>query len=81
MASAVNGDGSPFFVPLVPVAKQAELAASVAELIRKVGITEQMFYRWKKQYKGLEIGSSARARAAARGEHAPQAVGGGPDLG
>ena len=26
----------------------------MADLIRKVGITEQTFYRWKKQYKGLE---------------------------
>jgi putative transposase len=26
----------------------------VAELIRKVGISEQTFYRWKKQYVGLE---------------------------
>jgi putative transposase len=34
--------------------KQAELGTPVADLIRKVGITEQTFYRWKKQYKGLE---------------------------
>ncbi len=27
---------------------------SVVTLIRKVGITEQTFYRWKKQYQGLE---------------------------
>jgi putative transposase len=27
----------------------------VAELIRQVGIPEQTLYRWKKQYKGLEI--------------------------
>lgn len=26
----------------------------VADLIRKVGISEQTFYRWKKQYAGLE---------------------------
>ena len=26
----------------------------MAELIRKVGITEQTFYRWKRQYKGLD---------------------------
>ena len=26
----------------------------MAELIRKVGISEQTFYRWKKQYVGLE---------------------------
>ena len=27
----------------------------VAEVIRRVGISEQTFYRWKKQFTGLEI--------------------------
>ena len=27
----------------------------VAELIRRVGISEQTFYRWKKQFTGLEV--------------------------
>ena len=39
---------------IVAVLKQAELGTPVSDLIRKVGITEQTFYRWKKQYKGLE---------------------------
>ena len=39
---------------VVAVVKQAELGMPVADLIRKVGITEQTFYRWKKQYQGLE---------------------------
>ena len=39
---------------IVSVLKQAELGLSVADLIRKVGISEQTFYRWKKQYAGLE---------------------------
>ncbi len=34
--------------------KQAELGLPVADLIRKIGISEQTFYRWKKQYAGLE---------------------------
>jgi putative transposase len=29
--------------------KQAETGMPVAEVIRKMGITEQTFYRWKKQ--------------------------------
>ena len=33
---------------IVAVLKQAELGVSVAELIRKVGISEQTFYQWKK---------------------------------
>lgn len=39
---------------IVSVLKQAELGLPVADLIRQIGITEQTFYRWKKQYAGLE---------------------------
>ncbi len=39
---------------IVAVLKQAELGMPVADLIRQVGISEQTFYRWKKQYGGLE---------------------------
>lgn len=39
---------------IVSVLKEAELGSPVAELIRKVGISEQTFYRWKKVYGGLE---------------------------
>ena len=40
---------------IVGVLRQAEVDVPVAELIRKVGISEQTFYRWKKQYTGLEV--------------------------
>jgi putative transposase len=33
--------------------KQVETGVPVAELIRKMGVTEQTFYRWKKKYGGL----------------------------
>jgi putative transposase len=39
---------------IVSVLKQAELGLPVSDLIRQVGISEQTFYRWKKQYAGLE---------------------------
>ncbi len=39
---------------IVAVLKQADLGLPVADLIRQVGISEQTFYRWKKQYAGLE---------------------------
>lgn len=38
---------------IVEVLKQAELGLPVADLIRKVGISEQTFYLWKTQYAGL----------------------------
>lgn len=39
---------------IVSVLKQAELGLPVADVIRQVGISEQTFYRWKRQYAGLE---------------------------
>ncbi len=39
---------------IVAVLKQAELGTSVADLIRQIGISEQTFYRWKKQYAGMQ---------------------------
>ena len=33
--------------------KQAETGTPVKEVIRKLGITEQTFYRWKKKYAGM----------------------------
>lgn len=38
---------------IVAVLKQAELGTPVADVIRQVGISEQTFYRWKKQYAGM----------------------------
>ena len=39
---------------MVAVLKQAEAGLPVVEVCRQVGITEQTFYRWKKQYVGLQ---------------------------
>jgi putative transposase len=39
---------------IVAILKQAEMGLSVADLIRQVGISEQTFYRWKKQFGGLQ---------------------------
>lgn len=40
---------------IVAVVKQAEAGLPVVEVCRRVGITEQTFYRWKKKFVGLEI--------------------------
>ena len=36
--------------------RQAELGTPVAEVVRKMGVSEQTFYRWKKQYAGMGVG-------------------------
>lgn len=39
---------------IVAVLKEAYVGMPVAELIHRLGITEQTFYRWKKQYADLD---------------------------
>jgi len=42
--------------------RQAESGTPVAEIIRKLGIAEQTFYRWKKKYGGLGVAELRRLR-------------------
>ena len=48
---------------IVAVLKQAELGVPVAEVIRKVGISEQTFYRWREavRWSGDRPGSADEA--------------------
>ena len=42
--------------------KQAETGVSVAEVCRKLGISEATFYNWKKKYDGLGTAELRRLR-------------------
>ena len=42
--------------------RQVEGGTSVRELVRKMGITEQTFYRWKKKYGGMGIAELRRLK-------------------
>jgi putative transposase len=42
--------------------RQSEAGTSVAEIIRKLGISEQTFYRWKQRFVGLGIAELRRLR-------------------
>ena len=42
--------------------KQVEHGTQVAEVIRKMGITEQIYYRWKKKCGGLGMSELRRLR-------------------
>jgi putative transposase len=42
--------------------KQAETGTPVAEVICRMGISEQTFYRWKKMYGGLGVGELRRLK-------------------
>ena len=42
--------------------RQAESGTSVAEIIRKMGISEVAFYRWKKKFAGLGVAELRRLK-------------------
>jgi putative transposase len=42
--------------------RQAETGTAVPEVIRKMGVSEQTFYRWKKQYAGMGVGELRRMK-------------------
>jgi len=54
---------------IVAAVKQHELGTPAADVARKLGIAEQTFYRWKKQYGGLEA-SEVRELKQLREENA-----------
>ena len=65
--------------------RQAEVrsaeGARVAEIVRELGITEQTYYRWRKEYGGLKVDAGEAAEGAGEGERPAEASGGGPDAG
>ena len=42
--------------------RQNEGGAQIAEIIRKLGVTEQTFYRWKKKFAGVGVAELRRLR-------------------
>lgn len=42
--------------------RQHESGTTVSEIIRKMGISEPTFYRWKKQYGGLGVAELRRLK-------------------
>ena len=47
---------------IVGVLKQAQVGVPVAEVTRKAGITEQTYYRWRKEYAGLQVDQARRLK-------------------
>jgi putative transposase len=42
--------------------RQAESGVPVAEVCRKLGVTEQTFYRWKKKFGGMGVAELRKLR-------------------
>ena len=47
---------------IVAAVKQHELGTPASDIARKLEIAEQTFYRWKKEYAGLEPGQARELR-------------------
>ena len=47
---------------IIGILKQHEAGASVKDLIRQVGVTEQTFYRWKSKFGGMEVSDAKKLR-------------------
>lgn len=48
---------------IVKILREAERAESAREVVRRHGITEQTFYRWKKVYAGMEVSDIRKLKA------------------
>ena len=58
--------------------RQAETGTPVTAVCQAMGVSEQAFYRWKKQYGGAGGQRASAAEATRGGEPPAQAAGGGP---
>lgn len=57
--------------------RQHESGTAITEIVRKMGIAEQTFYRWKKKYAGMGVAEVRRLKSLDEEQEA-QAAGGGP---
>jgi putative transposase len=48
---------------IIGVLKEAETGMPMPDLLRKHGIAEGTFYRWKAKYGGLEVSEAQRLKA------------------
>ena len=47
---------------IITILKEAEAGLSTADIVRKHGISEQTFYRWKSKYGGMEVSEAKRLK-------------------
>ena len=48
---------------IIGILKEREAGMPVKDLIRKHGISEQTYYRWKSKYGGMEVNEAKRLKA------------------
>lgn len=48
---------------IIRALQEVDAGAKVQDVIRKMGVTETTFYRWKSKYGGLEVSDAKRLKA------------------
>ena len=48
---------------IVQVLQEWDAGAKIGDLVRRLGVTEQTLYRWKKMYGGLQVSEAKRLKA------------------
>ncbi len=48
---------------IIKVLKEVEAGAKVQDVMRRLGVSEQTFYRWKAKYGGMEVSEAKRLKA------------------
>ena len=47
---------------IISILKEAEAGATIADLVRKHGIAEGTYYRWKAKYGGMDVSDAKRLK-------------------
>ena len=47
---------------IIAVLKEVEAGAKLKDVIRRVGVTEQTYYRWKSKYGGMEVSDAKKLK-------------------
>jgi putative transposase len=47
---------------IIGTLREVDAGAKVQDVIRKLGITEQTYYRWKAKYGGMEVSDAKKLR-------------------
>ncbi len=48
---------------IIKTLQEWDAGAKIADLVRRLGVSEQTLYRWKKKYGGLQVNEAKRLKA------------------
>ncbi len=48
---------------VIAVLKEVDAGAKLQDVVRRLGVTEQTYYRWKAKYRGMEVSDAKKLRA------------------